>query len=71
MSDADPEAVRTMVGAIVGIEVEITRLVGKSKLGQNKAERDRIGAAAGLAASGKTALAEAMVAAPATPPSDH
>jgi transcriptional regulator len=63
MSDADPAAIGTMLKAIVGIEVEITRLTGKSKLGQNKAEHDRLGAAAALTAHGKTAIADAMVAA--------
>ena len=71
MSDADPDAVEGMLTAIVGIEVEITRLVGKSKLGQNKAERDRLGAAGALEANGKTALAEAMLAAPRAPASEH
>lgn len=60
MSDAQPAAIETMLGAIVGIEVEITRLVGKSKLGQNKAGIDRLGASDVLAANGETELAEAM-----------
>ncbi|MFO1352928.1 MAG: hypothetical protein U1F68_20540 [Gammaproteobacteria bacterium] len=33
-----------MLKAIVGIEVEITRIVVKSKLGQNREERDRVNA---------------------------
>ena len=49
-----------MLAAIVGIEIEIDRLVGKFKLSQNKALEDIAGAAAGLARGGHTALAELM-----------
>jgi transcriptional regulator len=51
-----------MLKAIVGIEIEITRLVGKFKLGQNKEARDIRGAAQALKDSGKIVLGEAMLA---------
>ena len=49
-----------MLSNIVGIEIVLTRLVGKYKLGQNREERDRLGAANGLAALGHGDLAQAM-----------
>jgi transcriptional regulator len=60
MGDSAPEFITGMLQAIVGIEVEITRLVGKSKLGQNRETRDRLGAAAGLEALGDAGVAQAM-----------
>lgn len=63
MGDSPPEFIHGLLQAIVGIEIEITRLVGKSKLGQNREDRDRLGAAAGLEALGETAVSAAMRAA--------
>lgn len=60
MSDAPPEYIDQMLTAIVGIEIEITKIVGKSKLSQNREERDRLGAAEELRKRGKTAIAGAM-----------
>ena len=60
MGDSAPEFITGLLQAIVGIEIEVTRLVGKSKLGQNREERDRLGAAAGVAGLGNVAAAEAM-----------
>ena len=62
MSDAPPDYIERMLGAIVGIEIEITRMVGKSKLSQNRDVRDRRGAAEELAKRGKTATSTAMLA---------
>jgi transcriptional regulator len=45
MGDAPADYIAQMLAAIVGIEIEVTRLTGKWKLGQNKAEVDRRGAA--------------------------
>jgi transcriptional regulator len=45
---------------VVGIEIEISSLVGKSKLSQNKEARDRLNAADKLDALGKAELAQAM-----------
>jgi transcriptional regulator len=50
VSDAPEDYLRQMVGAIVGIEIELTALVGKWKVSQNRSKADREGVAAGLAA---------------------
>lgn len=60
MSDSAPEYIDAMLRNIVGIEIAVTSLVGKSKLGQNKEARDRLGAADALAARGQDELAERM-----------
>jgi transcriptional regulator len=60
MGDSAPDFIDTMLRNIVGIEVEITRLVGKFKLGQNRDTRDRLGAADALSALGQDDLARAM-----------
>ncbi|MDO9147425.1 MAG: FMN-binding negative transcriptional regulator [Hydrogenophaga sp.] len=60
MGDSAPEFITGLLQAIVGIEIEITRLVGKSKLGQNREARDRLGAAAGVEGLGNTPAAMAM-----------
>jgi len=62
MGDAPKDYVDAMVKAIVGVQVEITRLVGKSKLSQNKEARDIQGAAEALKSSGESQLADAMLA---------
>ena len=49
-----------MLQNIVGIEVTITALVGKSKLSQNREVRDRLGAADTLQARGHDGLSRAM-----------
>lgn len=51
VSDAPADYVEQMVRAIVGIEITITRLVGKWKMSQNRTPADRLGVAAGLEAS--------------------
>jgi transcriptional regulator len=61
MGDAPKDYVDTMVRAIVGVQIEITRLVGKSKLSQNKEARDIQGAAEALKSSGESQLADAML----------
>jgi len=60
MGDSAPDFITGLLQAIVGIEVELTRLVGKSKLGQNREARDRLGAAAGLEGLGNAEAAQAM-----------
>jgi transcriptional regulator len=60
MSDAAPEFIDGLLRSIVGIEVAITSLVGKSKLSQNKEARDRLGAADALAERGHDELARRM-----------
>ena len=56
----DDARFRAMLRAIIGFEVTIEAIRGTSKLGQNKADTDRLGAVEGLARSGNTALAELM-----------
>ncbi|MFB2863775.1 FMN-binding negative transcriptional regulator [Aeromonas sp. MdU4] len=60
MADAPREYIEAMVQAVVGIEIEIERLVGKFKLGQNKDEPDRQGAAHALQAKGLVEIAHDM-----------
>jgi transcriptional regulator len=47
-----------MQRAIVGFEIEITRIQGKRKLGQNRTKEDREGAATALASTGDSLAAE-------------
>ncbi|NUU03572.1 FMN-binding negative transcriptional regulator [Herbaspirillum robiniae] len=61
MSDAPADFVDTLLKAIVGIEIEITRLEGKRKLSQNKEVRDIRGAGEALMARGHDAVGEAML----------
>jgi transcriptional regulator len=65
IGDAPRDFIDQMLSAIVGIEIEVTRLVGKAKLSQNKADADRIGAIEGVRArdtDDAIALANAMAA---------
>ncbi len=50
IADAPPDYIESMLRAIVGIEIELTALVGKWKVSQNRNAADRDGVAAGLAA---------------------
>ncbi|WP_428424312.1 FMN-binding negative transcriptional regulator [Methylibium sp.] len=60
MGDSAPEFIDSMLSNIVGLEVAITSLVGKSKLSQNREARDLVGAADALQARGHGELAELM-----------
>ncbi len=60
MGEAPPDYIEMMLKNIVGIEIEITSLIGKSKLSQNKDTRDRVGAADTLDTRGQTELAKRM-----------
>ncbi|MEL7937058.1 FMN-binding negative transcriptional regulator [Pseudomonas delhiensis] len=60
MADSTPEFIAGMLARVVGIEVEIQALVGKSKLSQNKVADDVRGAAARLDEEGAAELAGAM-----------
>jgi transcriptional regulator len=62
MTDSSADYIDTMLKAIVGVEIEITRLVGKIKLGQNKEARDIRGAGAALGAQGENVIGDAMLA---------
>ena len=61
MGDAPQDYLDTMLKMIVGLEIEITRLVGKSKLSQNKEARDIRGAGEALVARGHGELGEPML----------
>lgn len=63
MADAPRDVIDALLANIVGIEIAVTRLDGKAKLGQNKDARDVRGAAAGLAAAGAPDVGAAMLAA--------
>ena len=61
LTDSSQEFIAQQLTAIVGIEIEITRLVGKWKLSQNKEDRDRINAAEELRKHGEAATSAAML----------
>jgi len=61
MTDSSKDYIDKMLSSIVGIEIDITKMVGKWKLSQNKEERDRINAAEELRNRGAQAMAEAML----------
>jgi transcriptional regulator len=52
LSDAPADYVEKMLGAIVGLELTVTRVIGKWKVSQNRTEADREGVVAGLIAEG-------------------
>ena len=56
MGDSAPEYIDGMLAAIVGIEIAIERMEGKSKLSQNREPRDRVAAADTLRARGAVEL---------------
>ena len=60
MTDSSKEYIDQMLTAIVGIEIEITRLIGKWKLSQNREERDRMNAAEELHKRGEQVMSTAM-----------
>lgn len=63
VSDAPADYIQKMLGAIIGIEIPITRLVGKWKVSQNRSEADRRGVAMGLrdvGGSDNTQMADAV-----------
>jgi transcriptional regulator len=49
ITDAPADYIDTMLRAIVGIEIRLTRVEGKSKLSQNRSVEDRLGVANDLA----------------------
>lgn len=62
MTDSAKEDIDAMLKNIVGLEIDITRLVGKSKLGQNKKVRDMRSAGETLKAQGDRLIGAAMLA---------
>lgn len=61
VDDAPAEYLERMLGAIVGIEIPLTRLAGKWKVSQNRNEADRSGVVEGLSLQ-EDAQARAMAA---------
>jgi transcriptional regulator len=61
MTDAPAEYIDAMLKAIVGIEIEVTRVVGKFKLSQNRELRDRLSLAQALKAQGNEELGQATL----------
>ncbi len=51
IGDAPADYIERMLGAIVGIEIPISRIEGKWKVSQNRADADRAGVVDGLAQS--------------------
>lgn len=62
MSDAPKDYIDAQIASIVGLKIQITRLTGKSKLGQNKEARDIRGASEALKSEGSLIIADAMLA---------
>lgn len=62
MTDSSKEDIDAMLKAIVGLEIEITRLVGKVKLSQNKEVRDIHSVGEALKAQGDRVIGDAMLA---------
>lgn len=60
MTDGPKDYIDAMLKAIVGIEIEITRLIGKTKLSQNKEARDVEAASAALISQGDHCIGNAM-----------
>jgi transcriptional regulator len=63
MTDSPADFIDSLLQAIVGIEIEVTRLEGKSKLSQNKDRNDLRQAGNMAKASGAERIGDAMLAA--------
>jgi len=61
MTDSPPEYIAQMLSNIVGIEIEITKMVGKWKLSQDKDARDRVNAVDELRKRGEQEISRAML----------
>ena len=57
VSDAPADYVEKLLGAIVGVEIPVTRMLGKWKFSQNRSTADREGVIAGLERDGTEAQA--------------
>lgn len=60
MADAPSDYMEQMLQNIVAFRIKVQKTLAKSKLSQNREERDYLGAITGLRASGHSALAERM-----------
>ena len=61
MTDSSKDFIDQMLTAIVGIEIEVIKIVGKWKLSQNREERDRVGAAEELRKRDEHEMSTAML----------
>ncbi|MFC5511997.1 FMN-binding negative transcriptional regulator [Massilia jejuensis] len=61
MTDSSPEFIDGLLKAIVGVEIDVTRLVGKLKLSQNKELRDAQGVAEALKNRGNAVIGNAIL----------
>ncbi len=57
VGDAPEPFIASQMKGIVGVEIPITRIEGKWKVSQNRAQADRAGVVAGLTAEGEDAMA--------------
>lgn len=62
MGDAPADYLDSLLQRIIGLQIDITRLVGKRKLGQDEEARDIHGAGNALKACGKHLIGDAMLA---------
>jgi transcriptional regulator len=60
MADAPTDYMQQMLANIVAFRIRVSKILAKSKLSQNREERDYVGAVAGLRNSGYENLAELM-----------
>jgi transcriptional regulator len=60
VTDAPADYIDKMLSAIVGLEIPVTRMLGKWKVSQNQPEANRQGAEAGLRHVGQAAMADAV-----------
>jgi transcriptional regulator len=70
VADAPADFINTLVNAIVGLQITVTRIEGKWKLSQNQADEDRAGVVAGLLSqndSNARSMAREMTAKDASP----
>ena len=58
VTDAPADYIEQMLGAIIGLEIPLTRLVGKWKVSQNRPVTDRQGVVEGLGRQGGDAASE-------------
>lgn len=60
IADAPAEYIEKLLKAIVGIEIPLTRITGKWKLGQNRSTQDQASMAHGLALDNQPGAAQAL-----------
>jgi transcriptional regulator len=60
MADAPADYMQQMLGNIVAFRIKVWKTLAKSKLSQNREERDYLGAITGLRATGQERVAEHM-----------